>query len=255
MKKIRIVVVALAVISFTGACALFVSSRGKLDARWLKTACVPGADTLIVFLPGLYDSPDDLIEHGFARALQEKRMNADIVIPNLHFGYYLARTAVQRLHEDVILPAREKGYRQIWLAGISLGGFGSLLYIPQHPEMANGLVLIAPYLGGDKIQEEIANAGGLGKWTPEISHAWDYERNLWSWLKTIGNRRRQGISESDMYLGYGSEDRFANINRLLAARLPGDHVITANGGHDWLPWLQIWKSFLDKKRLPACRHE
>src|SRR5712672_3477612 len=55
-------------------------------------------------------------------------MLADIVVADLHFGYYLRQTAIERLREDVILPARTRGYQCISLVGISLGGFGALYY-------------------------------------------------------------------------------------------------------------------------------
>ena len=52
---------------------------------------------------------------------------------------------VDRLKEDVINPAKEKGYTKIWLVGISLGGLGSLLYAMEHPSDIEGMLVLAPY--------------------------------------------------------------------------------------------------------------
>lgn len=247
MKRRHALLLVAALPSILAGCALFPPTRDRLDVLELGGRCTPQADTLLVFLPGRYDKPQDLVSNGFARAVRERGLDADIVIPDLHFGYYLERTAVDRLHQDVIGPARAKGYRQIRLVGISLGGFGALLYAQMHPGMVDELVLIAPYLGESRIHQEIARAGGLkawdpGQWTPE-----DYERTLWAWLRGQGADASPFIS-----LGYGRNDSFAMSNRLLAAALPESRVTSTAGGHEWAPWLRIWETALDRRPLPAC---
>ena len=51
-----------------------------------------------------------------------------MTVADIHLSYYITRTAIQRLREDVILPARASGYKRISLAGISLGGLGALYH-------------------------------------------------------------------------------------------------------------------------------
>lgn len=247
MKRPYLLLLAAAVLSVIAGCALFPPTKDRLDLLELGGRCGDRPDTLLVFLPGRHDHPQDLVRNGMVRAVRERGMDADIVIPDLHFGYYLRRTAVDRLHEDVIGPAREKGYRHIRLVGISVGGFGALLYAQTHPGMVDEVFLIAPYLGESRIHHEIVRAGGVkdwdpGQWTPE-----DYERTLWAWLRGHGSAANPAIS-----LGYGRSDSFAASNRLLAAVLPGDRVTSAPGGHDWAPWLQTWETLLERRPLPAC---
>ena len=79
----------------------------------------------------------------------------------MHFGYYLRRTAIERLREDVIVPAQRKGYGEIDLVGISLGGFGALYYAMHHPGEIARLFLLAPYLGEQPVVREICTAGGV----------------------------------------------------------------------------------------------
>jgi pimeloyl-ACP methyl ester carboxylesterase len=201
-----------------------------------------------VFLPGRYDHPRDLVRNGLVAAVRDRGLAADILIPDLHFGYYLRRTAVDRLHEDVIRPAREEGYRHIRLVGISVGGFGALLYAQMHPGMVDEVVLIAPYLGESRIHKEIARAGGLKSWDPGQWTSEDYERTLWAWLREHGGAGTDPV----ISLGYGRSDSFAMSNRLLAAVLPDDNVTSTAGGHDWAPWLRIWETLLERRPLHAC---
>ena len=48
-----------------------------------------------------------------------------------------------------------------------------------------------------------------------------------------------------MFLGFGSEDRFADTQRLLAGVLPAAQTRVIPGGHDWPVWRALWEQFLD----------
>ena len=250
-KRPRALVAALVLLSSLTGCALFFPTKDHLDVVRVASNCPTHADTLLVFLPGRYDAPQDLIDHGFIEALRAAGVHADVALPDLHFGYYLNRSAVDRLREDIILPAQRQGYRHIWFAGISLGGLGALLYLQQQPGVIDGAFLIAPYLGGDAIHRDIAAAGGLARWNGASPKAEDFERDLWLWLREHAPQAgRPG--EPQLYLGYGAQDRFAASNALLAAVLPPEHTMTTEGGHEWAPWLRVWKVMLGKGALPAC---
>ncbi|MET0961881.1 MAG: alpha/beta hydrolase-fold protein [Noviherbaspirillum sp.] len=240
-------VLAASALSLLGGCAFFPKAKDRLDMLELRSSCSPAPATLLVMLPGRYDAPQDLIDKGFARAVEQRGIDADIIIPDLHFGYYIARTAVDRLHQDVIAPARARGYRNIRLVGISVGGLGALLYAQAHPGLVDELVLLAPYLGESGIHQEIARAGGFRAWDPGQWRAEDFERNTWAWLK-----QQDGAAPPVIRLGYGVRDGFAMSNRLLAAALPQDRVNSTAGGHDWAPWLRLWETVLDQGSAPAC---
>ena len=247
MKIPRLVLMAATLLTVLTGCTFFRPAGDRLDVLDVGGACGASPQTLFVFLPGRYDQPEDLVKNGFVQAVRQRGLDADIVIPDLHFAYYIARTAVDRLHEDVIEPARRKGYRDIRLVGISVGGLGALLYAQMHPGLVSELVLIAPYLGESRIHQEIVRAGGLKAWDPGQWTAEDYERTTWAWLKDHGAGAEPSIS-----LGYGRSDSFAMSNRLLAAVLPSRRVSVTEGGHDWAPWLRIWDAVLDAEPVPAC---
>jgi pimeloyl-ACP methyl ester carboxylesterase len=199
------------------------------------------ARTLIVLLPGRRDSPEDFGRFDFPALAARAGVVADMVAVDAHLGYYYHRTIVERLHEDVIAPARKR-YARIWLAGISIGGTGSLLYAAEHPQNVDGILLLAPYLGEKDLIDEVAAAGGLRGWSPPARLAPDdFQLQLWVWLKSYFDRSE---NRPPLYLGYGRSDSFARADGLLGGALPPGHVLTAPGGHDWRTWKELWKLFL-----------
>ena len=182
------------------------------------------------------------------RAVQDMRLNVELIAADAHLGYYLEggyRTLPLRLYQDVVLPAMARGRQKIWLVGTSLGAMGSLAYAKRYPETVAGVVLLGPYLGEEPILDEIERAGGLAAWSPTQSAGYEYEVHTWQWLKLVANAANPRRLE--IYLAYGQRDRYAKVSHLLAAVLPSDHVLTdKEGEHDWSAWLALWR------RLLAC---
>jgi pimeloyl-ACP methyl ester carboxylesterase len=209
---------------------------------------------LIVFLRGFSGtsrclwSPHKCFEtEGFVEAVRNRYLPFDMVAPNTHFGYYKNRTLEKRLTEDVIRPAKAKGYERIWLAGVSMGGLGSLLCLRRYPEHIDGVLLLGPYLGGRSIAAEISKEGGIRKWNPEpYNSAKDWQRLIWDWLKQYC---ANPAGQTPIYLGFGSKDRYYDAQKLLADGLPGDRIITVSGGHDADAFKRMWQSFLNKDIL------
>lgn len=193
------------------------------------------SDTLLVFLPGRGDRGPDFIDQGFLDVGAGR--GYDMVAADAHFGYYMSETIVDRLHEDIIRPARARGYEHIWLLGISAGGLGACLYADAHPDMIDGLILLAPYPGDEALVQDIAGAGGLSAWAGETMAGEAYQRRHWRWLKTV----TEGRDSTPIVLGYGRDDRFAKAAELLAGQLPPEHVFRAEGGHRWPVWRGLWE--------------
>ena len=215
----------------------------------MRTVIYPAgsrATTLVVLLPGRRDRPEDFGRFDFPALAAQAGVVADMVAVDAHLGYYYQHSVVERLHEDVIAPARKR-YDRIWLVGISIGGTGSLLYAAAHPENVDGVLLLAPYLGEEDVIAEVAAAGGLREWSPPAKLAPDdFQRQLWAWLKSYLDRAE---NKPPLYLGVGRSDSFARANGLLGDALPPAHVLTAAGGHDWRAWKELWKSFLRTRAL------
>jgi pimeloyl-ACP methyl ester carboxylesterase len=217
----------------------------------LRTVAYPGSGhprTLVVLLPGRYDSPEDFGRAGFAETAARAGAQVDMVAVDAHLGYYLKGMIVDRLHEDVIAPARRR-YERIWLVGVSVGGTGALAYAEQHPENVDGIVLLAPFLGEEKVIGEVTAAGGLRGWTPPPQLAPDdYQHRLWAWLERY---ERGSEGQIPLYLGYGTRDSFARANGLLAAVLPPEKVFTVSGGHDWKAWRALWTKLVGQGALES----
>ncbi|MDT8449391.1 MAG: hypothetical protein RQ847_04385 [Wenzhouxiangellaceae bacterium] len=194
------------------------------------------ADTLLIMLPGIHDGVQDFKLNGLVDLVRAQQPHWDMVAVDAHFGYYRERSIIDRLREDVVLPARANGYRHIWLSGPSLGGFGGLLYACRQTEdHIDGIIAIAPYLGERPIIKDIERAGGPADW--QASDAGEnIERELWTCL-------RDGI-KAEVWLGWGTEDRMGRGNRLLAESLPPEHIFMLPGSHRWDGWIELWADIL-----------
>ena len=205
---------------------------------------------LMVFLPGIGDIPEDYGSRGFIEAIRQRGIPTAIAVVDAHYGYYAKRTVLERLREDIIAPAKARGFERVWLVGISLGGAGALLYAREHPRDIDGLVVLAPFLGHPPVIEEIRCVGGVCQWQPGHIEEGDYARGLWQWLKRYSH---PAPDLPLLYLGYGEHDSFASANRLLAEILPESHVFVTTGGHDWPTWKRLWEQFLSKHDKPSIQ--
>jgi len=166
---------------------------------------------LLICLPGIGDEAKDFQDWGFVDLVRAHPWAADVLLVDAHYGYYADRTLLEQLHHDVLLPAASSGYRSIWLAGISMGGLGALLYASHYQEDVHGVVAIAPFLGAQTLVQEIALAGGLARWTSTVT-ASDEIRTVWSWARSRG---QLGLSAPNIFLAFGEEDIFVEAHRLL----------------------------------------
>ncbi|UTF61298.1 hypothetical protein [Gilvimarinus sp. DA14] len=193
---------------------------------------------LLIMLPGMGDSIDRFTREGLIAQVAHVDLPLDVVVVNAHFNYYRSRTLLERLHQDVLLPAQALGYRRVHLAGVSLGGFGALLYWrefagadPGGPELG-AVLLLTPYLGEPEYYQHHINPGAAAKARGE-------EKNLWPWLDS-----QQPAARQHWYMGMAREDDFFRANQLLAERLPAANSATVNGGHNWQSWRELWPQLL-----------
>ncbi|MFH2005337.1 MAG: alpha/beta fold hydrolase [bacterium] len=229
-------------------CELFLPTHKPIPCIRLSTTDRDVRErTLLVLLPGRGSRMGDYVEEGFFRLAREAKLPLDVVSVDAHFGYYMRRTLITRLTEDFVGPARQKGYRQIWILGISMGGLGALLYVQQHPKLVDGLILLAPFLGDQDLIDKIVASGGVAAWKPkEPVKKSDYQRQLWRWLKKYVDRQ-PGLP--DIFIGWGRSDRFRKANALLAGLLPPTRQFQAPGGHTYGPWRQLFRRILAAPEL------
>ena len=242
---LRLIGVLAPLILFNAGCATERVAKAPMDTVFYGQRDA-ARDTLLILLPGIRGDGSEYAKKGFVRAVRSRNLTVDLLTVDAHFGYYAKRNVVERLRADVIAPARAQGYKNIWLIGISLGGFGSLIYSSEYPDDITGMVVLAPYLGRTEVIAEISQAGGLKHWQPGPSAKSDPERRLWAWLK---NYAAPANALPRLYLGYGRGDKFAQANALLASVLPPQHVDVVSGGHNWSTWKTLWTWVLDVQRF------
>ena len=190
--------------------------------------------TLVVMLPGMGDRAETFAAEQFTEIAQAR--GYDTVAVDAHFGYYREQSLVARLHEDVIGPARDRGYEDIWLLGISLGGFGALYYAQERPDDVAGLILLAPYVGDDKIITDIMAAESLDAWSPDGKDFPAHEVAVWSWLR----EQTANPEGKPLVLAYGESDRLAGAYSPLLDRIPPARIYTLPSGHKWTTWRPLW---------------
>jgi len=188
--------------------------------RALFDAAADPTDRLLIMLPAAKAEPEQFLEHGFIEALRERNLPLDVLLVDAHSDYYLDGDIVDRLDTEVVRPMAAKGYQELWLAGISLGGLGCVAYACRTEARLAGLLLLAPFLGvrgADREPEMLAL----------IARCQTGERRL-----------------PNIFLGYGAQDRYATASQRLAQLIPAENTVTIDGGHDWPTWNALWRLML-----------
>lgn len=211
------------------------ATRDLIPTRLVPAPSAAGERVLVVVLPGRGDDLQGLADSGIAPAIQAAWPEADVLLAEVTMAYYYEGRMPERLHAEVIAPARARGYAGVWLAGASMGGMGTLLYERSRPGELDGLVLLAPYLGDRGLLEEIGGPG-LAAWQPgpepaEINRR-TYQREVWRNVQRWAANRRG----DDVWLAYGEDDRLAKAIGVLSPALPPRQVLARPGGHAWAVW-------------------
>lgn len=189
---------------------------------------------VIVLLPGFADKPDDYEVHGFLPALRRNAPGYDVVAADAHFGYYNKNTLIQQLHAGVIGPLVTRGYREIWLSGISMGGHGAVAYARAYPEGVKGVLLFAPYLGPSDVIAEVTQAGGICRYAASATppqDRYEFARANFLWLKEALCTPPPKVA---VWVGIGDRDQKGR--ELLRDAVAPGHYVVLSGGHDWTAW-------------------
>lgn len=209
---------------------------GPIPVKEIPAPRPGGERRLVIVLPGRGDDLGNLEKVRIAAAVQEGWPEADVLLAGVTLGYYAYGGMAERLHDEIIAPARQRGYREIWLAGASMGGMGALLYERRYPGDVTGLVLFAPYMGEPDLIRQVAAAGGPAHWdpgpVPAVVGPDDYQPELWRLVKGWQDPR----AAARVWLVCGDRDRFIEPAKMMGALLPADHFIVGKGGHDWQVW-------------------
>jgi hypothetical protein len=91
------------------------------------------------------------------------------------------------------------------------------------------------------VAAEVAAHASLASWQPATLADDDDDRRIWGFVRGLPT----AAAAPRVFLGFGSEDRFADTQQLLARALPPSSTRVIPGGHDWPVWRRLWHNFLD----------
>lgn len=218
-----------------GACSYLRSAQTPMPVVRFTKLGARSARGALVLLPGFGDRPETFEQRGFVAALRRHAPAYDVIAADAHFGYYRKRMLLPRLHADVVQPLRAEGYREIWLVGTSMGGFGSVAYARTHPDGITGLLLFAPYMGARSVVEEVQRVG-LCSYRPKLAAKVEdgdsFARANFDYLR----REACEGGQVAVWLAVGEDDGLVKANRVLGAVLPADRFSVLPGGHGWKVW-------------------
>jgi len=236
-------------IALSAACTLLLVScsiprepETPMVARFYQAGKVKSQD-LVVFLPGRGDTLTGFEKAGFPAILAASNTPMDAVVVDAHLGYYISGLLADRVYSDILLHYRDRGYRDFYVVGTSLGGYGALWLNHEHEALISGLVLIAPYLGDRSVIKQVDEAGGMEFWLTTLDHEPSKDEFPWMWLDKL--RAAGNGSIESMILAFGVKDKFRPGAEIAAKVIPAPFVFRVDGAHNWKTWTEAWRTILD----------
>lgn len=200
---------------------------------------------LVVLMPGMLNTPDDYFERGFVADAVAASRRCDIVAVDAHYAYYRTNTMEQRVGEDILRIAERRGYRDIWLVGVSMGAMGAMRVAQEWPDLVDGVVVLGPWFGDAGLIQSIVDAGGLARWHgPEDTvraHGDPRQEAMWEWMRGYATHPDRMPA---LYVGVGAADGMRTGAEVLAEHLPSTHFGLAEGGHEWAALRVLWRRLL-----------
>jgi hypothetical protein len=228
-----------ATLSLFSGCAFIRQTGANVPSITIAALSPSASKKMVIVLPGARDDVKAMQRSGIVAVIQQSMPDADVVLIALTMSYYLEGRAMERLHEQIVLPARQAGYLEIYLAGASLGGMGVLRYESAYPGEMTGLVLMAPYMGKTSLVEKIIAGGGLSKWQTELQPTvlmrYSSAPDEWRVVQSLSANRERA---RQVWLVCGQEDRYRGAAQLIAQVLLPENYIEPGGAHIWPVWTE-----------------
>ncbi|MGN6491542.1 MAG: alpha/beta hydrolase [Agriterribacter sp.] len=179
-----------------------------------------------------------------------------IVMPDADSSWYINSYDGKERYEDFFIqefiPAVEKKYRIKsdkrfrGVAGLSMGGYGTLIYALKYPDMfaaaaplSSGVLsdeemVMMPDAQWDRMMAPLYGKGLKGK--DRLSKAW-YQNSV---LKIIEEKSGAELNKVKYWIDCGDDDFLFNGNSLLhialRKKLVKHEYRVREGGHSWLYW-------------------
>lgn len=223
----------------------------EVMARW-RGATPGGHARLVLFLPGAYDGPKDLIRYGvYAHVAREEaagRIPPALWVSVAHFkSWYADRKdgsfPYEKFLTEELIPTLEKRFPAFGgapeartVAGLSMGGFGAL-NLCGRTALFSRCAALSPAL----VQAPFDHAGWLMR--RSLKRTFPTEANAfepWNPWNHLGGT-------AELYLGCGTEDKYglASVEKtfsdLCKKRGRPATLELRPGNHDWKYWAPEFK--------------
>lgn len=206
---------------------------------------------VLYLLHGLYGSNKDWVERGHVKDVANRLINAEeavemiIVMPDAGTDWYGYFNMDGWAYEDYffkeLIPHIEKTYRTIpdkkhrAIAGLSMGGGGSVVYAQKHPNMFSSVYAMSAWLGiepGGGIQ----NADEKGK---ELNRT-VLENHAVKFVANADAETQEELKDIRWFIDCGDDDFLLPVNldfyrAMQKAKIPSE-LRVRDGGHDWEYW-------------------
>jgi pimeloyl-ACP methyl ester carboxylesterase len=235
-------------ISILSGCASNGDSKQPLTVN--HYGVVHSAGQLVVFFPGINSPGEDFNNNNFLSPFIKKYPQTDILLVDTRLAYFNAGNIANRIQQEIVIPAKKAGYKNIWFVGTSLGGLGTLIYNKNYPGTIDGIVLIAPFLGEEDIVDSIQGYSSPDEWAREEINNKSDAVQMWRYLINFnGQKINNNTIHVKLILAFGDGDRFNYAHQLLASLMESKNVYSKPGGHNWSTWYEIWLEILNKNVL------
>jgi pimeloyl-ACP methyl ester carboxylesterase len=233
MKKLILLVGLVIICAFICSCAYF--QKASVPVKTITFVEKPSNEKLLILLPGIFESSRAFAEHGVIDALQACRDDMNITGVEMHFAYYKNKQMDTRLYQDVIQPAKAAGIKDIYLAGLSLGGLGSLIYRMQRPDDIKTVIAIAPYLGEQEQLLSYINKQEAAK-----------DEDLYPIWQNLETTAKQAPT---ITLAVAEDDRYNYGQNWLAGLLTEQQLVQLPGKHNWQAFKPLWQQAIKQSGL------
>ncbi|RAK00181.1 S-formylglutathione hydrolase FrmB [Larkinella arboricola] len=218
---------------------------------------------VVYLLHGGGDTQTAWIQSGNMQHLVDEAIRAGkippmiVVMPDAEMTFYMNNAAGKYQYEDFfikeLIPHIEKTYRCRTekrfraVAGLSMGGFGSLLYALHHPDLFGSCAALSAAVRTDQQIREMPHPeylrryrsamGELKEGDNRITDFWNQNSILYL-VKNLPEAQKKAVR---FYLDCGDDDQLlyegnANLHTLMRnLNIPHEYRVR-DGGHTWEYW-------------------
>lgn len=227
---------------------------------------------VLYLLHGYSDNETNWIHSGQMKSITDQTIaNQEavpmiIIMPDAWDTWYVNQYDEKASYEDMffeeLIPYMEKTYRILSrqenraIAGLSMGGYGSLLYSLHHPEMFCACIPLSAAIFDDKAmnaRKEGANQDLFNRlFGPEDEH---WQKN--SVLNILSNLDKKNLPRVRYYIDCGDKDGLLDgnfqVHQIMREKGLQHEFRVRNGGHSWTYWRSALPEVLKFSSQAFCR--